>query len=271
MLVVHLIVDVCDAMGANLVNTMAEHLAPRIAELTGARIGLRILSNLCSERMVTASGCVPYAALEHPKLGLSGRDVAQRVEEASVFAEVDPYRATTHNKGIMNGIDAFLIATGQDWRAVEAGAHAYAARHGRYTALATWKAREDGLHGQLELPLSVGTVGGVVKVHPVAKRCLQLTGAVTARHLARLAAAAGLAQNLGAILALATEGIQRGHMALHARNLAVAAGARASQVAAVTAEMLRLGQINETSAAAALARHRRAERQPLDPRPTAEL
>lgn len=217
MLVVHLVVDVLDAMGANAVNTMAEGVAPELERRTGGRARLRILSNLADRRTVTAAGRVPFAALTRE--GFAGADVARGIEEASVFAERDPYRAATHNKGIMNGIDAVLLATGQDWRAVEAGAHAYAARDGRYGPLARWRVGDDAaLQGTLTLPLAVGVVGGAVKVHRGVQAALKLAGVEHARDLAELAAAVGLAQNLSALRALAAEGIQRGHMRLHARK-----------------------------------------------------
>lgn len=217
MLVVHLVVDVLDAMGANAVNTMAECVAPELERLTGGRARLRILSNLADRRTVTAVGSVPFAALARE--GFAGDDVARGIVEASVFAERDPYRAATHNKGIMNGIDAVLLATGQDWRAVEAGAHAYAARDGRYGPLSRWRLGDDAtLRGTLTLPLAVGVVGGAVKTHRGVRAALKLAGVERARELAELAAAAGLAQNLAALRALAAEGIQRGHMRLHARK-----------------------------------------------------
>ncbi|MBN1771494.1 MAG: 3-hydroxy-3-methylglutaryl-CoA reductase, partial [Deltaproteobacteria bacterium] len=217
MLVVHLVLDVLDAMGANAVNTMAERAAPELERLTGGRARLRILSNLADRRTVTAGGAVPFAALVRE--GFAGPDVAQGIEEASVFAERDPYRAATHNKGIMNGIDAVLLATGQDWRAVEAGAHAWAARDGRYGPLSRWRVGDDGtLRGTLTLPLAVGVVGGAVKAHRGVRAALKLAGVERARDLAELAAAVGLAQNLAALRALAAEGIQRGHMRLHARK-----------------------------------------------------
>jgi hydroxymethylglutaryl-CoA reductase len=217
MLVVHLVVDVLDAMGANAVNTMAECVAPELERLTGGRARLRILSNLADRRTVTAAGSVPFAALARE--GFAGDDVARGIVEASVFAERDPYRAATHNKGIMNGIDAVLLATGQDWRAVEAGAHAYAARDGRYGPLSRWRLGDDAtLRGRLTLPLAVGIVGGAVKAHRGVRAALKLAGVERARELAELAAAAGLAQNLAALRALAAEGIQRGHMRLHARK-----------------------------------------------------
>jgi hydroxymethylglutaryl-CoA reductase len=216
MLVVHFLVDVRDAMGANAVNTMAECVAPQLERLTGCRARLRILSNLADRRTVTARGRVPFAALERG--GVPGADTARGIQEASVFAERDPYRAATHNKGIMNGIDGLMLATGQDWRAVEAGAHAYAARSGRYAPLSRWRVREDGLAGELTLPMAVGVVGGAIRSHGTVRAALKLLGAETARDLAEVAAAVGLAQNLAALRALAAEGIQAGHMKLHARK-----------------------------------------------------
>jgi hydroxymethylglutaryl-CoA reductase len=219
-LVIHLYTDCVDAMGANAVNTMAEAIAPRLGELAQARVGLRILSNLADRRCVRVSCEVPFAALaESCRLqGLDGALVAQRVEEASRFAEIDPYRAATHNKGIMNGLDAAALATGQDWRSLEAGAHAYASRHGRYEALASWRATSDRLIGKMELPMAVGTVGGGVTVHPTVQVALRLCGSPKAKRLGQILAAAGLASNLAALRALATEGIQRGHMSLHHRR-----------------------------------------------------
>jgi len=224
MLVVHLIFDCRDAMGANAVNTACETLAPRIEQITGGRVGLRILSNLADNRLARARCAVPVDALAFRDF--SGERVAQGIVEAWAFAAADPYRATTHNKGIMNGVDAVVIATGNDWRAIEAGAHAYAARSGRYTSLSTW-ARDAGgdLVGTLEMPLAVGVVGGATRVHPTARVALKILGVRTARELAEIIAAVGLAQNLAALRALATEGIQRGHMRLHARQVAIAAGA----------------------------------------------
>ena len=248
MVVVHLVVDVCDAMGANLVNQMMETLAADCAELSGGRVNLRILSNLADRRLVEAIGRVPFSALARPKLGLDGATVAARIEEASVFAEVDPYRAATHNKGMMNGIDAFLIATGQDWRAVEAGVHAYGARDTHYAALATWRREGEHLVGRLKIPMQVGTVGGVTKVHPVVKVLLKILDVSGASDVGRLAAAVGLAQNLAAIVALATEGIQRGHMSLHARNIAAAVGASNQEIDAIVAEMIRRQNISHESA-----------------------
>ncbi|MFT7620903.1 MAG: hydroxymethylglutaryl-CoA reductase [Myxococcota bacterium] len=248
MVIVHLHVDVRDAMGANIVTTMAERLAPFLEQLTGGRAGLRILSNLASERLVTAEGRIPLRLLEHAAPGYDGVEVARRIEEASVFAEVDPYRAATHNKGIMNGIDAVLVATGQDWRAVEAGAHAYAARSGSYSALATWRLEGDQLVGRLTLPMQVGTVGGIIGVHHTVDLMLRVLNVEGADHLGRIAAAAGLAQNLSAVLKLATEGVRRGHMALHARNIAVQAGAEGPEVDRVVRAMVDTDTFDSRSA-----------------------
>jgi degradative hydroxymethylglutaryl-CoA reductase len=256
MLVLHLAVDVRDAMGANAINSMCERLAPRVAALTGGRVGLRILSNLTDRRTVTVTGRVPFAALDGKGAG-GGEALAKRIEEASVFAERDPYRACTHNKGIMNGVDAALIALGQDWRAVEAGAHAYAARHGRYGAMARWRVEDGHLVGRMTLPLAVGTVGGVAKTHPVVGVNRRIAGIEDAAHLAGICAAVGLAQNLGALRALAAEGIQRGHMRLHARNVAVEAGAEEHEVLEVASRIADAGQVNARAAAAALAELRR--------------
>jgi hydroxymethylglutaryl-CoA reductase len=219
-LVVHVLVDTCDAMGANVVNGMAEGVAPLLAHLTSGTVRLRILSNLADRRLARARCAVPIDDLA--AFGRSGQAIAEGIAAASRFAEIDPYRAATHNKGVMNGIDAVAIATGNDWRAIEAGAHAYAARAGRYGPLSTWKIEGERLVGAIELPLAVGTVGRT-RVHPTAKLGLRIAGAPGARELARLMAAVGLAQNLAALRVLGSVGIQRGHMALHARALAVAA------------------------------------------------
>lgn len=243
MLIVHLLYDTRDAMGANSVNTAVELMAPRIAELTGGRTLLRILSNLADQRTATARGVIPAAALE--KHGISGADAAQRIAEANAFAVVDPYRAATHNKGIMNGIDAVVVATGNDWRAIEAGAHAYAARNGRYTALTDWHVNDNGdLYGEITLPMAVGTVGGATKVHPSAKVAMKILNVESAQELAQVLACVGLAQNLAAIKALATVGIQRGHMRLHARQVATAAGATPDQVPEITERMIAEKKIN---------------------------
>jgi hydroxymethylglutaryl-CoA reductase len=237
MLIVHLLYDTRDAMGANAVNTAVEHLAPSIENITGGRVNLRILSNLSDQRKARAGGMIPASELATNML--SGLDVVKAIVEAGVFAEVDPYRATTHNKGVMNGIDAVVIATGNDWRAMEAGAHAYAARDGVYTSLTRWWQDEEGnLRGYIELPLAVGIVGGTTRVHPTAQLALRILGVESARLLAEIIAAVGLAQNLAAIRALATEGIQQGHMGLHARQIAIAAGATGAMVTRVVQTMI---------------------------------
>jgi hydroxymethylglutaryl-CoA reductase len=242
MLVVHILYDTRDAMGANTVNTACEQLAPTIERITGGRVNLCIMSNLADRRLASASCKVPAESLATPEM--PGRMVVQSIVEAAVFAEVDPYRAATHNKGIMNGIDAVVIATGNDWRAIEAGAHAYAARNGRYTSLTRWWADEDGnLQGSLTLPMAVGIVGGATKVHPTAKAALRILGIQTARELGEVLTAVGLAQNLAAIRALATEGIQAGHMSLHARQLALAAGAEGEMVDRIVETMIAEGNI----------------------------
>ncbi len=242
MLIVHLVIDTRDAMGANAVNTAAERLAPRLEAITGGRAHLRILSNLADRRLARARCRIPAAALAFGEY--RGERVRQGILEAWAFAAADPYRAATHNKGIMNGVDAVLIATGNDWRAVEAGAHAYAARSGRYTSLSRWSAGEDGaLEGELELPLAVGTVGGATRVHPAAKACLALLQVESAQQLAEVVASVGLAQNLAALRALATEGIQRGHMGLHARQVALAAGASGEAVERVAEQLIAEGVV----------------------------
>lgn len=223
-LAVHLIYDVRDAMGANAVNTACERLAPMVESLTGGRVHLRILTNLADRRLASARCTIPLSELAFGEY--RAEEVRDGILAAWAFAAADPYRAATHNKGIMNGIDPVVIATGNDWRAVEAGAHAYAARSGRYTSLSTWGMdREGNLVGSLELPMAVGIVGGATRVHPAAQVALKLLGVKTARELAEVIASVGLAQNLAALRALATEGIQRGHMSLHARQVAIAAGA----------------------------------------------
>lgn len=240
MLVVHLIFDCLDAMGANVVNTACEALTPRVEEITGGRVLLRILSNLADRRLAQARCTVPVDALAFGDF--SGEQVAQSIVEAWAFAAADPYRAATHNKGIMNGVDAVVVATGNDWRAAEAGAHAYAARSGRYTALSTWSRDADGnLVGTLEMPLALGTVGGVTRVHPGAQVALKILGVKTACELAEVVVSVGLAQNLAAIRALATEGIQRGHMRLHARQVAIAAGAHEAEIDWVVQRMTSKG------------------------------
>jgi hydroxymethylglutaryl-CoA reductase len=251
MLVVHLIFDCVDVMGANAVNTACEALAPKVEQITGGRVLLRILSNLADRRLARARCTVPVDALASDEF--SGEVVARSIVEAWAFAAADPYRAATHNKGVMNGVDAVVLATGNDWRAVEAGAHAYAARSGRYTALSTWALDSEGnLTGDLEMPLALGIVGGATRVHPGAQVALKILGVQTARELAEIAVSVGLAQNLAALRALATEGIQRGHMRLHARQVAVAAGAREDEVDLIVQRMAADGVIRLDKAAAVL-------------------
>lgn len=242
MLIVHLLYDTRDAMGANAVNTACENLAPILEKITGGRVNLRILSNLSDRRTAQAECVIPAEQLATPEM--SGAEVAQSIIEAAVFAEIDPYRAVTHNKGIMNGIDAVLIATGNDWRAVEAGAHAYAVKDGIYRSMSKWSLNDKGdLQGQLRLPLALGIVGGSTKVHPTAQLALKILGVESAQELSAVMVAVGLAQNLAAIRALATEGIQPGHMALHARQLAIAAGAKPEWIAEMVATMSAEGKI----------------------------
>ncbi len=236
-LVVHLIYDVRDAMGANAVNTAVEQLAPRLEFVTGGKAHLRILSNLADRRLARAQCTIPFAELAFDNY--SAEDVRDGIISAWAFASVDPYRAATHNKGIMNGVDPVVIATGNDWRAIEAGAHAYAARSGRYTSLSTWGQDEHGnLVGSLEMPTAVGIVGGTTQVHPVARAALKLMGVSNAQELAEIIVSVGLAQNLAALRALATEGIQRGHMSLHARQVAIAAGAQGEVIEQLAAQLV---------------------------------
>ncbi len=241
MIILHLIVDVRDAMGANSVNTSCETIAPFLEKLTGGRVVLRILSNLADKRVARAECRVARDAL--------GADVVRNIVEAQVMAEVDPYRAATHNKGIMNGIDSVVIATGNDWRAVEAGAHAYAARSGQYRALTQWDRDTNGdLVGSLELPIVSGILGGTVNAHPLARIALKILGVQSAPEFAGVLASVGLAQNLGALRALAAEGIQRGHMALHARQIAISAGATGDQVDRIADRMAEEKNVSITRA-----------------------
>ncbi len=252
MLIVHILYDCRDAMGANAVNTAAEALAPMVEKITGGRVNLRILSNLTDRRTARSECNIPVAQLSRGET--NGTDVAQAIFEAWAFAEADPYRAATHNKGIMNGIDAVAVATGNDWRAIEAGAHAYAARHGRYSSLTKWSLKKsaDGsithLHGVLDMPLSVGTVGGATKAHPTARIAMKILGYPNARTLAETMVSTGLAQNLAAIRALATEGIQQGHMRLHARQVALSVGATGPQIQQIADQLVAEGNIREERA-----------------------
>jgi hydroxymethylglutaryl-CoA reductase len=232
MLIVELQVDCRDAMGPNAVNTMAEAVAPMIERIANGHVYLRIVSNLATKRLVRALCLVPKASV-------GGEKVVDGIVNAYAFAAADPYRASTHNKGILNGIIAVIIATCNDHRAIEAGAHAYAARSGHYTSISTWEKNENGdLLGSIEMPMAVGLVGGAVRTHPIAKIALKILGVKTANEFGEVLAAVGLAQNLGALRALAHEGIQRGHMSLHARNIAVMAGATDNLIDRVAAKMV---------------------------------
>ena len=238
MVITHLIVDTRDAMGANAVNTMAEAVAPFLEEITGGRVYLRIISNLAVKRLARAHAVFASE-------GIGGPEAVEGVLEAYAFAEADPFRCATHNKGIMNGIDAVVIATGNDFRAIESGAHAYAAwKGGGYHSLTTWERNADGdLVGTIELPLAVGLVGGATAVHPTAKACVKLLGVKTAQELAEVIASVGLAQNFAALRALATEGIQRGHMGLHARNIAATVGAIGDEIDRVAEALVKEGKV----------------------------
>ena len=232
MVVTNLLVDCRDAMGANAVNTMAEAVAPLIEEITGGKVNLRIISNLASERLVRSKAIFPKEAL-------GGEDVVVGVVAAYAFAAADPYRCATHNKGIMNGVSAVALATGQDTRALEAGAHSFAAISGEYLPLTTWEQNEKGdLVGTIEIPMAVGLIGGATAVHPVAKACKKILGIKSAVELGEVMASVGLAQNLAALRALSSEGIQKGHMKLHARNLAISAGAKGKVIDKITAKMI---------------------------------
>ncbi|MFN3481630.1 hydroxymethylglutaryl-CoA reductase, degradative [Rhabdaerophilum calidifontis] len=257
MVVMHLIVDVRDAMGANTVNTMAETVAPIVARVTGGEVRLRILSNLADLRLARARVSLTPEALA--TRDFSGERMIKGILDAYTFAAVDPYRAATHNKGIMNGIDPVVVATGNDWRAIEAGAHAFAARSGSYTSLTAWERAQDGrLVGTLEMPMALGLVGGATKTHPLAQLALRILGVRSAQELAEVTVAVGLAQNMAALRALATEGIQRGHMALHARNIAIVAGATGAEIDAVAAELAASHDVRADKAKEILARLRGA-------------
>ncbi len=247
MVVAHLLVDVRDAMGANAVNTMAELLAPEIEAMTDGKCRLRILSNLADRRLVRSRVEVTREALTTNDL--DGAEVAQGIVEACALALIDPYRAATHNKGIMNGIDPVVVATGNDWRAIEAGAHAYAARNGLYSSLTSWTIGDNGnLMGSIELPMALGLVGGATKTHPAAQAALRILDVNSANELAEVIASVGLAQNMAALRALATEGIQKGHMALHARNIAILAGASGADIDRVASKLVASGDISVTHA-----------------------
>jgi hydroxymethylglutaryl-CoA reductase len=241
LLIVHLIIDTQEAMGANLINTMAEGVAPLIEQLTGGKVFLRILSNLADRRLARATCRIPVSALAD--FDMPGEVIAQGIYQASRFALADPYRAATHNKGIMNGIDSVAIATGQDWRAIEAGAHAFACRDGQYRPLSTWHVEDGYLVGRIELPMSLGTVGGPIKVHPGVQVAMKLLRVESAREMAMVFAAVGLAQNFAAVRALGSIGIQKGHMALHARCVAVTAGARGDWVEKIAELLVTAGHV----------------------------
>ena len=246
MIVAHLIVDVRDAMGANAVNTMAEKISPYFEKWTGGKVGLKILSNLADKRLVRARA-------EFDAQAIGDEATVDAILDAYRFASLDPYRAATHNKGIMNGISAVALATGNDTRAIEAGAHAFAAVGG-YHPLTRWEKTASGnLAGTIEVPMPVGIVGGATKIHPTAQMCLKIMGVHDADRLGRIIASVGLIQNFSAMKALATEGIQRGHMSLHARNVAIAAGAVGEQIEQVALAMIAKGEIREGTAKALLA------------------
>lgn len=258
MLLLHLLYDVRDSMGANALNTVLEHLAPQVEEISGGEVNLRILSNLADRRLVQARCSLPLAVLEDQ--GWPGEEVAKRIVAAQVLAEVDPYRAATHNKGILNGVDAVALATGNDWRGIEAGAHAYAARTGSYQPLTTWEIIDHKLHGFLEMPVPVGTVGGATSAHPTARIALKIVGASSATELGRIMGAVGLAQNLAALKALATEGIQKGHMRLHARSVAAGVGTPAALIDSVVERMVQERNIRPSRAKELLKELQLAER-----------
>ena len=241
MVVLHVMVDTGDAMGANATNSLVEGLAPMVEEIAGGTACLRILSNLADRRRARAAVRVPVAALGRD--GLAGEEVAERMLYAYELAWADPYRAATHNKGIMNGIDAVAVATGQDWRGIEAGAHAYACRDGAYRSLTTWSIEDGHLVGTIELPMAVSTVGPVTEAHPRVRLALRMLGVSSARELAGIMAAVGLASNMAAMRALATEGIQKGHMALHARAVSHAAGARGEDVERLREQLIADGEV----------------------------
>lgn len=243
--VVHLVVDVRDAMGANTVNTMCETIAPTIEKLTGCKTNLRIISNLADRRLARAEVSFDFETLG--KKGMSGKKVAEGIVDAYKFAEADPYRAATHNKGVMNGMDAVCIATGNDFRALEAGVHSYAARGG-YGPVTEWRIEDEKLKGKIEVPVAVGTVGGITSVHPLVDISLKILDVDSAQELAGVMAAVGLLQNFAALRALATEGIQKGHMKLHAKNIAKQAGAEGGEVDEVAKRMVEEDEVSQDRA-----------------------
>ena len=256
-LVVYLIVDTQEAMGANILNTMLEALKERLEELTGGQSLMAILSNYATEALVTVSCEIDFHSLSRDKA--EAERTAQRIALASQFAKQDPYRASTHNKGIFNGIDAVLLATGNDWRAIEAGAHAYAARDGRYQGLSNWEANleERKLYGQLTLPMPVAAKGGSIGLNPMVVASFDLLEQPTAKELASIIASVGLAQNFAALRALVTTGIQAGHMKLQAKSLALLAGAQEDEIATVVAELLKEKQFNQAKAKEILTKMRK--------------
>ncbi len=261
LLVVHLLIDTQEAMGANLINTMCEGIAPLVESLTGGKVFLRILSNLADRRLARATCRIPVTALAD--FDMSGESIAEGIVQASRFAQADPYRAATHNKGVMNGIDSMAIATGQDWRAIEAGAHAFACRDGQYRPLSTWTLEEAHLVGRIELPLALGIVGGPIKIHPQVQAALKMLRVTSARELSMVMAAVGLAQNFAAVRALGSVGIQKGHMALHARCVAVTAGARGQWVEKVADALVTAGHVKVEKAREILASMMRDEPSPV--------
>lgn len=251
LLIVHVLIDTQEAMGANLINTVAEGIAPLIEQVTGGRVYLRILSNLADRRLARATCRIPVPLLAD--FELPGEEIAEGIVQASRFALADPYRAATHNKGVMNGIDSVAIATGQDWRAIEAGAHAFACREGQYRPLSTWFLEEGHLVGRIELPLALGTVGGPIKIHPGVQLAFKLLRVSSVREMAMVFASVGLAQNFAALRALGSVGIQKGHMALHARCVAVTAGARGDWVEKIANLLVKAGHVKVEKAREILA------------------
>ncbi len=251
LLIVHLLIDTQEAMGANLINTMAEGVAPLVEQITGGKVYLRILSNLADRRLARSTCRIPVTALAD--FDMSGESIAEGIVQASRFAVADPYRATTHNKGIMNGVDSVAIACGQDWRAIEAGAHAFAARDGQYRPLSTWTLEEGHIVGRIEMPLAIGTVGGPIKIHPQVQAAMKLLRTTSARELAMVMVSVGLAQNFAAVRALGSVGIQKGHMAMHARCVAVTAGARGPWIEQVANGLVKAGQVKVEKAKEILA------------------
>jgi len=262
MLIIHFIIDCIDAMGANTVNTIVESIAPRVEAISGGRANLRILSNLAIHRLARASATFTPEELSRDGTREDGVEVISGILEAYRFADIDPFRATTHNKGTMNGISAVAVACGQDWRAIEAACHSWVVHdQGRYGSLTEWKCDEKGsLVGSIEVPLAVGVVGGVVKVHPTVQTNMKILGVDSAKDLAGIMACAGLAQNLGALRALSTSGIQSGHMRLHLRNMAITSGAAGDEIDAVSAMAEESGEtITQSLMDSMLEKHRKSE------------